>query len=321
MSSLLDIDHDSLSQVFSFCDLISLYNLSRIDVCLPIVAPLINQRVQLMDGNTLTSVVCDAAKQDQREFCQWILSTNKSFSHISDKNACVRCSALSTAARFGHMELCRLLWELPNEKTVRGVDGRHTIYASLTCWVPSSMVGEDRSHNHRHYSSRNSVLYQGALGGHTQVCQLAKSWGANDYDLMLVAATEAGCSALCQLAKEWGAKSFDDMLQRAALSGHEHLCHLAKSWGATDFTMMLCNAAASGHTDLCRLAKEWGARYTGDALAYAVKNERHETIALLHSWPPVRNASCLRSQTYIRDLTTLPRGRDARVTKEFPIEI
>jgi hypothetical protein len=83
-------------------------------------------------------------------------------------------------------------------------------------------------------SNANQILGGAILGGHEELCRLAKGWGATNFDLMLWYAAHGGHESLCRLAKEWGATGFDLMLASAACSGHEGVCQLAKEWGATD---------------------------------------------------------------------------------------
>ena len=55
----------------------------------------------------------------------------------------------------------------------------------------------------------------------------------------------------CELAKEWGANDFDGMLWGGARGGHREMCELAKEWGANDFNRMLLNGARGGHREMC----------------------------------------------------------------------
>ena len=80
-----------------------------------------------------------------------------------------------------------------------------------------------------------------------------------DYDQMLINTTANGHKDICQIAKDWGADDFNGMLNEASEFGHKELCQLAKDWGATDFNQMLINATANGYNDICQLAIEWGA--------------------------------------------------------------
>jgi len=73
---------------------------------------------------------------------------------------------------------------------------------------------------------------------------------------MLHGAAQGGHRDLCELAKSWGATNFEWMLFEAARNGHRDLCELAKSWGATNFDWMLREAATDALKDL---AKYWQA--------------------------------------------------------------
>jgi len=52
---------------------------------------------------------------------------------------------------------------------------------------------------------------------------------------------------LCQMAKEWGATDFNRMLAIASSLQNIRLCWLAKEWGATEFNEMLYHAAQTGN--------------------------------------------------------------------------
>ena len=56
----------------------------------------------------------------------------------------------------------------------------------------------------------------------------------HDIDWMLCYVAKSGHRDLCELAREWGATNFDQMLFDAAKGGHRDLCELAREWGATD---------------------------------------------------------------------------------------
>lgn len=77
---------------------------------------------------------------------------------------------------------------------------------------------------------------------------------------LLWQATMIGSCDLCYVAKSHGATNFNDMLNLSAVHGNKELCLLAKEWGATDFNGMLKWARKNKHNDLCLLAKQWGAR-------------------------------------------------------------
>jgi hypothetical protein len=49
----------------------------------------------------------------------------------------------------------------------------------------------------------NWVLIGAAVGGHEDLCRLAREWGATDVCMMLIGAAEGGHEHLCRLAKEW----------------------------------------------------------------------------------------------------------------------
>jgi hypothetical protein len=78
-------------------------------------------------------------------------------------------------------------------------------------------------------------------------------------DHLLWRATMIGSRDLCYVAKSQGATNYNDMLNLSAVQGNKELCLLAKEWGATDFNGMLKWARKNKHIDLCLLAKQWGA--------------------------------------------------------------
>ena len=70
-----------------------------------------------------------------------------------------------------------------------------------------------------------------------------------------------------QLAKDWGATNYNDALSNAALGGHLECMQLAKDWGATNYNDALSNAALGGHLECMQLAKNWADLQPGTAAA------------------------------------------------------
>ena len=55
------------------------------------------------------------------------------------------------------------------------------------------------------------MLWGGARGGHREMCELAKEWGANDFNGMLWYGALHGHREICELAKQWGGvTNFDE---------------------------------------------------------------------------------------------------------------
>jgi hypothetical protein len=141
-------------------------------------------------------------------------------------------------------------------------------------------------------ASVTNILSDGAFAGHQDICQLAKDWGATNFNGMLLGATRGGHRALCELAISWGATDFEGMLLAAANSGHQDLCELAIFEGARGFTYMLANAAYGGHRDLCELAiseaKIYGYRWTTSdfdrMLTWAATRGFRDLCELAVSW-------------------------------------
>ena len=62
--------------------------------------------------------------------------------------------------------------------------------------------------------------------------------------------------SLVNLAKEWGATDFNKALSYAAQKGHIDCMKLLKAWGATGFNKALEYAAYGGQIACMKLAKE-----------------------------------------------------------------
>ena len=110
--------------------------------------------------------------------------------------------------------------------------------------------------------SPNELMEQGARLLRADLCKLAYSRGATNYDVLLDAAARAGNHALCILAREWDHRAYasvinyDYVIVEAAYRGDSILCNLAHKWGG-DSNWMLQGAARGGHRDLCILARKW----------------------------------------------------------------
>jgi hypothetical protein len=84
------------------------------------------------------------------------------------------------------------------------------------------------------------MIANAAMGGHRELCVLAREWGATDFNRMLANATAGGHRGLCVLAREWGATDFNHMLEIAAGECDVDLCILGHSWGATNSDEFPC---------------------------------------------------------------------------------
>lgn len=207
----------------------------------------------------LNLILKGAARKGHRELC--ILARAWAPNHELEWN-----DMLLAAARGGHRELCELAWSW-------GADE----------WA--------------------DVVRAAARGGHREICDLTfKRMRYEEPEFlqyhrngMLVGAAEGHdpkiARELCEVARSYGATNWDGMLKGAAREGHRDLCILAKSWGATKdcLSRMLTGAARNGHRDICELAREWklaaGQRIDyKDMLLAAAKGQHYDICDLAHSW-------------------------------------
>ena len=128
------------------------------------------------------------------------------------------------------------------------------------------------------------IMVGAAEGGHEACMNLAKSWGATDYDWAMIHAAEGGYEACMNLAKDWGATDYDEAMICAAGGDHTACMTLAKSWGATNYDGAMRYAAAGGRVVCMELAKSWGATNNDRAMAGAAGGGHAACVKLLKSW-------------------------------------
>ena len=54
----------------------------------------------------------------------------------------------------------------------------------------------------------NEVMWHAAGGGHVEIVELCKEWGATHFDQTMAAAAEGGHVEIVELCKEWGGNGF-----------------------------------------------------------------------------------------------------------------
>ena len=123
------------------------------------------------------------------------------------------------------------------------------------------------------------MLGKGTKNSHRELCELAREWGATQFDDMLRDAARGAdpirARELCILAREYldaeGIKAnLDQMSYESARKGNRDVCILARDWArerndaeyvSSVTNSMLCGAAYGTDPvrarDLCILAKEW----------------------------------------------------------------
>jgi hypothetical protein len=118
-------------------------------------------------------------------------------------------------------------------------------------------------------SPEQYMLEGAALGGHRELCELAREWHTNapqlDFDSMLDKAASGDHRELCDLACEWARASghsvhYQSMLKGAARGNHPELCEIARAKNTDDIScafILLITAARANHPELCELARKW----------------------------------------------------------------
>jgi hypothetical protein len=226
------------------------------------------------------------------------------------------------AATVGDEDLCRLAWvwgatHVNNMMAATGISGSERIARLAREWGASDVTvlvlnAAPRGHERLVHVAvsewnlpldSNELLWQCAMSGRESLCELARSRGADAFNIMMACAACYGHLNICTLAKEWGATDFDGMLEHGArgacggarggavyVEAATRVCTQARAWGATAFDRMLRRAASVGSDDMCRLAREWGATDFAGMLDSAQRSDVPATdglarvVALANEW-------------------------------------
>jgi hypothetical protein len=108
----------------------------------------------------------------------------------------------------------------------------------------------------------NNMLKEASLNNYTELCILAREWGADNLDGMITYAGYGGHENICTLAINWGkldsiSIDYNELLVAGARCGHKHICILAKELGAYDLYEMISKSLYAGYIEICDLAIQW----------------------------------------------------------------
>lgn len=159
------------------------------------------------------------------------------------------------AAKAGKEDVCRLAMSWGCDDYIMMADaGAENGHADI-CLLAASYASSDDLWKviwHR-------VVNIAASRGHCDVCRVARSQKGFvlDTNAMMALGAKNNQRAVCQLAKDWGASDFDRMLSEAAAENHPDLCLLALNWGATDLKTMRFLGEFTGCKEILRLCEIW----------------------------------------------------------------
>ena len=156
---------------------------------------------------------------------------------------------LCGAAKGGHRDLCILARDWTRE-TPLDCDDEQLNYDNMLArdWARGTPLDYDDDQ-----LNYDNMLWCAAGGGHRELCELAREWGATDLNWMLRCAAEGGHRDLCELARGWmdaeGINpNFRDMLSGATEGGHSEMCVLAREWMAPHRKKITERKHVSQHT-------------------------------------------------------------------------
>jgi hypothetical protein len=141
--------------------------------------------------------------------------------------------------------------------------------------------------NNKKYFTANELLRYSVRLEDPFLCQIARCFGAQNVDQMLIMAASLGNIRLCEMARIWGATNFDDMFTAAFRNKWALVCRLAIDWGAftpltyekkkdefwdhKDTNLLLLYGARTNNVNLCFMAIKEGADDTNGMLIEAAK--------------------------------------------------
>jgi len=108
------------------------------------------------------------------------------------------------------------------------------------------------------------ALYHAIGSNDLCICKLVREWAQADGrpldpNTVLMKATIQNRFRVCELAREWGATNYNEMLELATRHSLPSLCKLAVQWGATNINSALCIAAGHHNLSLCKYLCDLGA--------------------------------------------------------------